>query len=118
MTGTKYSRFVGSVSTVCRWVKVYLTRTTIPSFAYGGVFLCVSVFSLAVAFVPWGVIPFPSVYSNLNLGILFVLAASSISVYSVMVSGWVSNSKYSVDLVVKRLFRKSGHTCSMVDLVA
>ena len=50
-------------------------------------------FSLAVAFVPWGVIPFPSVYSDLNLGILFVLAASSISVYSVMVSGWVSNSK-------------------------
>ena len=56
------------------------------------------VFSLAV---PWGVIPFPSVYSNLNLGILFVLAASSISVYSIMVSGWVSNSKYSIDAAVR-----------------
>ena len=78
-----------------------LSRTTIPSFVYGGVFLCVPALSLAVAFVPWGVIPFPSVYNNLNLGILFVLAASSISVYSVTVSGWVSNSKYSIDAVVR-----------------
>ena len=58
-------------------LKFILTRTTIPSFAYGGVFLFVSVFSLAVAFLPWAVIPFPSVYCDLNLGILFVLAASS-----------------------------------------
>lgn len=82
-------------------LKFILTRTTIPSFAYGGVFLFVSVFSLAVAFLPWAVIPFPSVYCDLNLGILFVLAASSISVYSVMVSGWVSNSKYSIDAAVR-----------------
>ena len=44
---------------------------------------------------------FPSVYSDLNLGILFVLEASFNSVYSVMVSGWVSNSKYSIDVAVR-----------------
>lgn len=68
-------------------LKLFLEEISIPSFTYGGVFLFVSVFSLALALLPWGVFPFSGVFCDLNLGILFVLAVSSISVYSVLVSG-------------------------------
>ena len=64
------------------------------------IFICFCSF-FGSGFYPLGVHPFPSVYNELNLGILFVLPASSISVYSIMVSGWVSNSKYSIDVVIQ-----------------
>ena len=55
------------------------------------------ILSLTLAFVAWGVIPYGEevVLSDLGVGILYIFAVSSISVYAVLMSGWASNSKYA-----------------------
>ena len=53
--------------------------------------------SLTLALASWAVIPFQSglVLVDLNVGVLYTLAISSLSVYSIIMSGWASNSKYA-----------------------
>ena len=55
------------------------------------------ILALTLAFVAWAVIPCggEAVLSELGIGVMYVLAVSSISVYSILMSGWASNSKYA-----------------------
>jgi len=55
------------------------------------------ILSLTLAFMAWGVIPYGQgiVFSDLGIGILYLFAVSSISVYAILMSGWSSNSKYA-----------------------
>ena len=61
----------------------------------------VAVFALGVAFLPWGVIPYGNLFMDLHLSILYLFFVSSISVYAVLMSGWVSNSKYAFNEAVR-----------------
>jgi NADH:ubiquinone oxidoreductase subunit H len=65
---------------------------------YYYIFLLSSIFSLTLSLLPWSIIPFNSnfVYADINLGILFILAISSLNVYTILFSGWASNSKYGL----------------------
>lgn len=60
-------------------------------------FIITPYFSLALGLIPWFVIPvyWTSIYSDINLSIIFLFSVSSLSVYSILISGWASNSKYS-----------------------
>lgn len=55
------------------------------------------ILALTLAFVAWAVIPYggEAALSDLGVGVLYILAVSSISVYSILMSGWASNSKYA-----------------------
>jgi NADH-quinone oxidoreductase subunit H len=77
-------------------LKVFLKETIVPSGANRGLFLIAPIITFTVALIVWAVIPFAPgvVLANINVGLLYVLAASSLGVYGVIVAGWASNSKY------------------------
>lgn len=77
-------------------LKVFLQETIIPSAANKGLFLIAPIITFTVALMAWAVIPFNSgaVLADINVGLLYILAISSLGVYGVVISGWASNSKY------------------------
>jgi NADH-quinone oxidoreductase subunit H len=77
-------------------LKVFLKETIIPSSANKGLFLLAPIITFTVALIVWAVIPFQAgmVLADINVGLLYVLAASSLGVYGVIIAGWASNSKY------------------------
>jgi NADH-quinone oxidoreductase subunit H len=77
-------------------LKVFLKETIIPSSANRGLFLLAPIITFTVALVAWAVIPFGPhlVLADINVGLLYLLAISSMGVYGVIISGWSSNSKY------------------------
>lgn len=79
-------------------VKLFTKEDWIPPFADKGVFVLAPAIIVATALVSFAVIPFAPgfVVADLNIGILFLLAMSSLGVYSVVLAGWASNNKYSL----------------------
>ena len=77
-------------------LKVFLQETIIPSAANKGIFILAPIVTFTVALAAWAVIPFDAgvVLADINIGLLYILAISSLSVYGVVMSGWASNSKY------------------------
>ncbi len=77
-------------------LKVFLQETIVPTASNKVLFLTAPIITFTVALIVWAVIPFGPgmVVSNINVGLLYVLAASSLGVYGVIISGWASNSKY------------------------
>ena len=77
-------------------LKVFLQETIIPSAANKGIFLLAPIITFTVALAAWAVIPFweGGVVADINVGLLYILAISSLGVYGVVMSGWASNSKY------------------------
>jgi NADH-quinone oxidoreductase subunit H len=77
-------------------LKVFLKETIIPTSANKGLFLIAPIITFTVALIVWAVIPFQAgvVLADVNVGLLYILAASSLGVYGVIVAGWSSNSKY------------------------
>lgn len=77
-------------------IKVFLQETIIPSGANKGLFLLAPIITFSVALLAWAVIPFGEnmVLANINIGLLYILAVSSLGVYGVVIAGWASNSKY------------------------
>ncbi|MET3790030.1 NADH-quinone oxidoreductase subunit NuoH [Aquamicrobium terrae] len=76
--------------------KFVFKEPVIPSGANKGVFLLAPLVSSVLAMTAWAVIPVNEGWAiaNINVGILFVLAISSLEVYGVIMGGWASNSKY------------------------
>ena len=77
-------------------LKVFLQETIIPSAANRALFLMAPIITFTVALIVWAVVPFApgAVLADINVGLLYVLAASSLSVYGIIIAGWASNSKY------------------------
>ena len=87
---------LGLLQSFADGLKVFLQETIIPSAANRGLFLIAPILTFTVALLAWAVIPFgPTlVLANINVGLLYILAISSLGVYGVIISGWASNSKY------------------------
>ncbi|PKP91978.1 MAG: NADH-quinone oxidoreductase subunit NuoH [Alphaproteobacteria bacterium HGW-Alphaproteobacteria-16] len=87
---------LGLLQSFADGLKVFLQETIIPSSANKGLFLLAPIITFTVALIVWAVIPFQAgvVLANINVGLLYVLAASSLGVYGVILAGWASNSKY------------------------
>ncbi|MBX7540593.1 NADH-quinone oxidoreductase subunit NuoH [Qipengyuania sphaerica] len=77
-------------------LKVFLQETIIPSAANKGIFILAPIVTFTVALMAWAVIPFDAgaVLADINVGLLYIFAISSLSVYGVIMAGWASNSKY------------------------
>jgi len=78
-------------------VKLLIKETVIPSSSNSIIFILSPIFTFVVALMGWLIIPFGegSVLSNINLGILYFFALSSLGVYTIIMAGWSSNSKYA-----------------------
>ncbi|TCD05296.1 NADH-quinone oxidoreductase subunit NuoH [Erythrobacteraceae bacterium CFH 75059] len=77
-------------------LKVFLQETIVPSAANRGLFLIAPIITFTVALLGWAVVPFgpEAVLADINVGLLYILAVSSLGVYGVVIAGWASNSKY------------------------
>lgn len=77
-------------------LKAFLKETIIPTSANKALFLIAPMITFTVALIVWAVIPFDLgvVLADINVGLLYILAASSLGVYGVIIAGWASNSKY------------------------
>ncbi|HKR17341.1 NADH-quinone oxidoreductase subunit NuoH [Rhizorhapis sp.] len=77
-------------------IKVFLQETIIPSAANRALFLIAPIITFTVALMAWAVVPFDVgvVLADINVGLLYILAISSLGVYGVVIAGWASNSKY------------------------
>src|SRR4030081_102325 len=77
-------------------LKFMLKEPVIPSGANKGVFLLAPLVSCVLALTAWAVIPMNLgwVIADLNVGVLFIFAISSLSIYGIIMAGWSSNSKY------------------------
>lgn len=77
-------------------LKLFLKETIVPSSANKGIFIIAPMITFTLALVAWAVVPFSAelVLADINVGILFLFAVSSMGVYGIIMSGWASNSKY------------------------
>ncbi|HEV2082983.1 MAG TPA: NADH-quinone oxidoreductase subunit NuoH [Brevundimonas sp.] len=86
----------GLLQSFADFFKFVLKEVVVPAGSDKAVFLLAPVLTVIVAFGAWAVIPFAPgwVISDLNVGILYVFAISSLGVYGIIMGGWASNSKY------------------------
>src|SRR5689334_8715853 len=78
-------------------LKLLMKETVVPSGANRLVFIAAPMLTFILSLIAWAVIPFDEgvVLSNINVGILYLFAISSLGVYGIIMAGWASNSKYA-----------------------
>nr|YP_009349021.1 NADH dehydrogenase subunit 1 [Neohomaloptera johorensis]BAW88639.1 NADH dehydrogenase subunit 1 [Neohomaloptera johorensis] len=86
----------GLLQPIADGVKLFIKEPIRPSTASPVLFLATPMLALTLAMTLWAPMPMPHPVTDLNLGILFMLALSSLAVYSILGSGWASNSKYAL----------------------
>lgn len=89
--------FIGLVQAIADGLKLLVKETILPSNSNLGIFLLAPVLSFILSLIGWAVIPFSHtiVLADINLGILYIFAISSLNVYGLILAGWASNSKYA-----------------------
>ena len=91
-------RMLGLGQPIADAVKLMFKEIIIPSGANKVLFLIAPMLSIAPALAAWAVFPFDAewVLADVNAGLLYILALTSLGVYGVIIAGWASNSKYSL----------------------
>jgi NADH-quinone oxidoreductase subunit H len=89
--------FIGLLQAIADGLKLLVKETILPSNSNLGIFLLAPVLSFILSLIGWAVIPFSHtiVLADINLGILYIFAISSLNVYGLILAGWASNSKYA-----------------------
>ena len=87
----------GLLQPIADGLKLFLKETIIPSGANRVVFMIAPMVTFILALVAWAVIPFDEgmVLADINVGILYLFAISSLGVYGILMAGWASNSRYA-----------------------
>lgn len=87
----------GLLQPIADAVKLIFKETIVPTPASKIVFMIAPMITFILSLVGWAVIPFSEgwVLSDMNVGVLYVLAVSSLGVYGIIMAGWASNSKYA-----------------------
>jgi NADH-quinone oxidoreductase subunit H len=88
--------FVGLLQPLADGLKLFVKETILPSNSNVYVFLLAPLITFILSLIGWSVIPLTKtvVISDMNLGVLYLFAVSSLSVYGIIMAGWSSNSKY------------------------
>lgn len=88
--------FLGLLQPLADGLKLFVKETVFPSNSNLYIFLLSPLLSFILSLVGWSVIPLSEnvVLSDINLGIIYLFAVSSLSVYGIIMAGWSSNSKY------------------------
>lgn len=89
--------FLGLLQPIADALKLVAKELITPSKANPWLFMMAPVLVLAISLSGWAVIPFSShlVLSNINAGVLYIMAITSLDVYAILIAGWASNSKYA-----------------------
>ncbi|MCP5369085.1 MAG: NADH-quinone oxidoreductase subunit NuoH [Rickettsiaceae bacterium] len=89
--------FFGLLQPIADALKLLFKESIIPSAASKGVFVIAPMITFILSMIGWAVIPFDYglVLSNINVGVLYILAISSLGVYGIIMAGWASNSTYA-----------------------
>jgi len=89
--------YLGLLQPLADGLKLFAKETILPTAANTGIFILAPLLTFILSLMGWAVIPFGEgiVLSNINVGILYLFAVSSLSVYGIVLSGWSSNSKYA-----------------------
>jgi NADH-quinone oxidoreductase subunit H len=87
----------GLLQPIADGIKLVLKETVIPSGANRVVFIAAPFVTFVLSLIAWAVIPFDDglVLADINVGILYLFAISSLGVYGIIMAGWASNSKYA-----------------------
>jgi NADH-quinone oxidoreductase subunit H len=87
----------GLLQPIADGLKLFLKETIVPSGANRAVFVIAPMLTFLLALVAWSVMPFDAgmVLADINVGILFLFAISSLGVYGILMAGWASNSRYA-----------------------
>nr|YP_010173871.1 NADH dehydrogenase subunit 1 [Trematomus eulepidotus]QSJ54537.1 NADH dehydrogenase subunit 1 [Trematomus eulepidotus] len=86
----------GLLQPIADGLKLFIKEPIRPSTSSPLLFLLAPMLALTLALTLWAPLPLPHPVIDLNLGVLFILALSSLAVYSILGSGWASNSKYAL----------------------
>nr|QUS63987.1 NADH dehydrogenase subunit 1 [Diploderma vela] len=86
----------GLLQPIADGVKLFIKEPTTPTPSSPMMFLISPTLALTLALLIWTPLPMPNPLMNMNLGLLFLMAMSSATVYTLLWSGWSSNSKYSL----------------------
>ena len=86
----------GLLQTIADALKYIFKEIIIPASANKVIFILAPIITMTLALIAWAVIPFSEnfVLANINVGILYIFAVSSLGVYGIIMGGWASNSKY------------------------
>ena len=86
----------GLFQTLADALKYIFKEIIIPASANKTIFILAPIITMTLALIAWAVIPMSEtlVLSNINVGILYLFAVSSLGVYGIIMGGWASNSKY------------------------
>ncbi len=86
----------GLLQSVADALKYIFKEIIIPSSSNKVIFILAPIITMTLALIAWAVIPFGAdqVLANINVGILYIFAVSSLGVYGIIMGGWASNSKY------------------------
>ena len=87
----------GLLQPIADGLKLFLKETVIPASANRVVFVLAPMITFILALIAWAVIPFGDglVLADINVGVLYLFAISSLGVYGIIMAGWASNSKYA-----------------------
>jgi NADH-quinone oxidoreductase subunit H len=87
----------GLLQPIADGLKLLMKETVIPTGANRGVFIAAPILTFVLSLIAWAVIPFDEgwVIANINVGVLYLFAISSLGVYGIIMAGWSSNSKYA-----------------------
>ncbi len=90
--------FKGLLQPFADLIKLILKEIIVPTRSNKYLFVIAPLFALVPSLVGWAVIPFSEgmVLANINAGVLYLFAMSSLGVYGVLIAGWASNSKYAM----------------------
>ena len=87
----------GLLQPIADAVKLMFKELIIPTAANKAIFILAPIITFVLALIGWAVIPFDKglVLANINVGVLYIMAISSLGVYGIIIAGWASNSKYA-----------------------
>ena len=86
----------GLLQPIADAIKLFIKEPLRPATSSISIFILAPILALSLALTLWIPLPIPYPLININLGVLFILAISSLAVYSILWSGWASNSKYAL----------------------
>jgi NADH-quinone oxidoreductase subunit H len=95
--GPNVNGLFGLLQPLCDGVKLMFKEVIIPANANKILFLLAPIITFVLALIGWAVVPFSPTFvvADINVGVIYILAASSLGVYGIIIAGWASNSKYA-----------------------